>query len=1461
MKSKLKKILILFIGLIIAFSLNNTLIDNKGERAVNVLKESAGYSESSIYIDGTATGVGAHNWTWAKSQPWCYGDGSWSTPYIIENVSIDASTSPTGSGILIENSQNAYFIIRNCTIYNSGTGADDAGIKFVSVTNAVIFNNTCYNNGNDGILLMTGCINNTIVDNFANNNGDSGIYLENNCYENTILNNTVNNNDIGIILIGKSSIGCDHNDIINNTAINNGVGIWLSQSDFNTLYGNILYNNSKITFDLTAGNGIRITYYDWGGQSINNVIENNQISYCRYGIFMYDGVSNKILNNTINNNTLDGMYVRAKNVPWMNNTIKNNTISYNQQHGIYLRNSDSNNIINNTVNENNQHGIYLSFSDSNDIINNTVNENNQHGIYLSISDSNDIINNTVNENNQHGIYLSSSDSNDIINNTVNENNQYGIYLSISNSNNIINNTINDNTEIGIVLSYSDYNNITDNTLKDNALCLFETQCTGNLIENNDCSGSTLQAPIVIDGFATGVGAHNWTWAIDQPWCYGDGSWSTPYIIENLEINGFGIARGIFIKNSNVSFVIQECLIYNSYEGIFLDHVNNSRLINNNCSNNDEGIYLYDCSNNTISGNTASYNDEGIYLITDSKWNNITKNIVNDNSLIGIYLYHNCDNNTIKNNTINRNNLGIGLYQSNYNNITENILIDNEYCIYEYNCIGNLNESNYCTGSTLQAPISIDDLPGSANDWAWARTQPWCTQGTGSLGDPYIIENLEINGFGIVRGISIKNSNVSFVIQECLIYNSYEGIFLDHVNNSRLINNNCSNNWEGIYLYYCSNNTISGNTANYNSYGIDLYDCSNNTISGNTANYNDEGIYLYDCSNNTISGNTANYNYEGIHLYDDCSNNTISGNTANYNDEGIYLDNYCSNNTISGNTANYNHGGIYLDSDCSNNTISGNTASYNDEGIYLDNYSSNNTIKGNKVSNNIVSGIFMEEDSDYNEISENIIYNNTIGIDIDSLNYNNTIYGNFFLINGKHAVDNGANNDWNSTTIGNYWDNHTGPDVSPNDGIVDIPYTFIGGSAGMIDYLPIAEDGAPSVTINSPSDDDVFGSIAPSYDVTITDDYLFEMWYTLDGGLHNYTFTEFTGTINQSMWDALSDDVITLTFYASDIPGNIGSADVNIIKDTQTPTITVNSPEDDDIFGSSAPSFNVRITDDNIDTMWYTLDGGLHNYTFTDNGTINPTAWTALLDGPVEIIFYANDTLGRLVSAEVNVIKDTQTPAITVNSPEDDDIFGSSAPSFNVRITDDNIDSMWYTLDGGLHNYTFTDNGTINPTPWAALLDGPVEIIFYANDTLGRLASAGVNIVKDATGPIIVITSPVDDEEFGTQAPLFNITITDDHLDSIWYSLDGGVTTYAITTNATIDQTAWAALSEGTITITFYANDTLGHETSEDVIITKSIPPAGDDPTIVIVIIVVSIVGGVAVLAGVYLFMKKRGITE
>ena len=57
-----------------------------------------------------------NNWSAAKAAGICTGNGTYSEPYIIEDLEIDAGGS--GSGILIENS-DVYVKIENCTVSDS----------------------------------------------------------------------------------------------------------------------------------------------------------------------------------------------------------------------------------------------------------------------------------------------------------------------------------------------------------------------------------------------------------------------------------------------------------------------------------------------------------------------------------------------------------------------------------------------------------------------------------------------------------------------------------------------------------------------------------------------------------------------------------------------------------------------------------------------------------------------------------------------------------------------------------------------------------------------------------------------------------------------------------------------------------------------------------------------------------------------------------------------------------------------------------------------------------------------------------------------------------------------------------------------------------------------------------------------------------------------------------------------
>jgi parallel beta-helix repeat protein len=264
--------------------------------------------------------------------------------------------------------------------------------------------------------------------------------------------------------------------------------------------------------------------------------------------------------------------------------------------------------------------------------------------------------------------------------------------------------------------------------------------------------------------------------------------------------------------------------------------------------------------------------------------------------------------------------------------------------------GNNNVINLDNGnpkiSKLSGKIHIINNSG----WVDFRNAGNCT-GSGIYSDPYVIEDLEIDGRDSGNCILIENSNVYFKIENCTVYNagwgSDAGIRLLNVNNSQLIGNDCSSSYLGIDLSNGSyNNTITGNIVNNNGGGIHLFISDNNTISGNTVNNNLwSGVYLLGSNYTIISENTMNGNdMHGIQLLGS-NNNIISGNTMNDNNMiGIRLES-SNTNTISGNTANNNIYGIWLFIS-SYNTISGNNLIGNDECIF-----ESISCQGNVIQNN------------------------------------------------------------------------------------------------------------------------------------------------------------------------------------------------------------------------------------------------------------------------------------------------------------------------------------------------------------------------------------------------------------------------------------------------------------------------------------------------------------------------------
>ncbi|MBD3186562.1 DUF3737 family protein, partial [Candidatus Bathyarchaeota archaeon] len=992
---------------------------------------------------------------------WCSGNGSILNPYRLENIIINASTSPIEAGLIIENTGTDYFIIRNCTVHglNGTLGVSLGAFTIRDAGNALIANCSANDNENCTALYLINA-SSTLITNCTFEQHMGGIFFED-ASGLSIEENHISNPDyVGIGGTASSVIGIKNNNITGsgqhgilvgelcnllNLTGNAITGCMVTGIQCNNTITNFNVENNSITNCNEFGVQVVENCQD-GTISFNHftnignrstMVDNSSTNVFRYlnncsgaidSLFIDDTMAHYTWSATqavapwIAGNgsagdpyTISGMVFDGEGEILTGLTIWNTTARVNVS-GCTFRDYDSDGLIptagisltnatNATVTSNSFSNCDFSLYIEN--VTTSLFSGNEFShcwftIALALGKNVTISENVINSSTSVGMFVYNSEGTIISLNDVDGCIDFGLR---TNSRCIImNNNFTGNGD-GIVITNVDNQNITGNVIANNTGC--GINCTGGfglIVNNNTITGNGLH----------GILTHGY-----------DGN------ITGNAVNG-NTKSGIFLYTGTGNLVRKNIIDENGINGIRVRDSSDELIIGNWIRNNGEvGINITDDSHiyEGIHGNILEGN--GVDAIAADGSSDVYHN---GNSINGIVYGFGSDGLTISRDT-------------NFYNIS----IEDASFLMPHWCSGSgsIGDPLRIENITIEGALVIFDLDDGASSDYHVSIENVSTTSQLII---FSSDNVTVNDSFMAGNVTLTDcENVSFhhssalsvscswqVSHVSLVANNFiEGMNLGWGTTHFTVSGNNVTRGGITMLHHLTsmpsiNGTIQGNifSGNLSTWGarISFNYTQNHSVSirNNTfKHHGKDGIQLnlgngFTLFNNTIINCTLNgilVNGSSHVCMDDneiheCAmagmvvsnsfnmslgSNVISSCAGN----GIILDGAL-NTTIEGNELVANGGsGIALVNGTDFGTVQYNHLELNDVGIYLSGGSDNNTIFNNTVIDSIQHGIVIMNISV--DCSDNLVF-----------------FNEFITPAGTNAFNNASSNAWDNGSLGNYW---------------------------------------------------------------------------------------------------------------------------------------------------------------------------------------------------------------------------------------------------------------------------------------------------------------------------------------------------------------------------------------------------------------------------------------------------------
>ncbi|WP_423740162.1 Ig-like domain-containing protein [Enterobacter hormaechei] len=336
----------------------------------------------------------------------------------------------------------------------------------------------------------------------------------------------------------------------------------------------------------------------------------------------------------------------------------------------------------------------------------------------------------------------------------------------------------------------------------------------------------------------------------------------------------------------------------------------------------------------------------------------------------------------------------------------------------------------------------------------------------------------------------------------------------------------------------------------------------------------------------------------------------------------------------------------------------------------------------------------------------------------------------------------------------------------------------------------------------------------------------------------------------SVVQGLTDGTWTINVSVTDRSGNTGSSSVDVVVNTVTPVIGINTLAADDVINAAEKGEDLLLSGTSNQPEGTTITVALNgiNYTATTDAsgnwsvTVPASAVSALGEANYTVTASVTDNVGNSAAVMHDVLVDSSLPVVTFNNFAGDNIVNAAEVAAGQTLTGKvsnaaSGDTVTIILGGQTYTATVQDDLTwslpLTQSQLTALGNGDLTVSASVTNAHGNTGSSSLDVTIDAQLPGLRIDTVAGDDVINVIEHAQNLVISGTSTDlaagsTVTVTINGKSYSASVLADGTwqaavpaADVSRWA---DGSLTISASAQDTSGNPVNIGTVVDVDLAP-------------------------------------